>query len=241
MTAGIGHNQPGPLDRARELIETTNRWRRERPRILDADMAGIAQDFLGQLRANRDDLEAAAKAEREPLNMALALIRLKYNDPLSLIGLAINGMSDLLAPWLQREQTRLDDEAAQRRQQLEEAHAEAERAADQARRSGTVEDQLAHQRAAQHVEKAARAAAKPAERARVRGDLSPRATSLKAIWFAAVIDEEQALKSYWRDHTFRAAALIVATRLATALAKETKGDPDSCPPGFSFRRKDTAV
>jgi hypothetical protein len=238
---GLGHNQPppDPIGRASELVATANRWIAERPEIVDGEMAGVAQDFLKQLRANRDDLEASMKAERKPLDDAVAAIRVKYRDPLELVGIALTKMREKLAPWLTREQDRLDAEAAERERLAADAAAHADAARKTAQQTGTVEAELEAQRAAQQLEDAQRAAAKPVGRARVRGDLSDRASSMRVTHYAAVVDEDKALRSYAKDATVRAAALIAATRLASALAKEVRGDPKRCPAGFEFRRKET--
>jgi len=239
---GIGHNQrpPDPIGRMRDLIATANRWSAERPAITDSEMAGVAQELLKQLRDNRADLETAMKAAREPLDLAVAAIRVKYRDPLELIGIAITLMREKLAPWLNREQDRLDAEATERAQQARDAAAQSDAARETASQSGTVEDELAAQRAEQQLAEARRSATKPVGRARVRGDLSDRASSLRVTHFAVVVDEEKALRSYGKEPSVRAAALIVATRLASALARETKGDPKHCPAGFEFRRKEMA-
>ena len=239
---GIGHNQPppDPIERMRDLVATANRWIAERPAITDPEMAGVAQELLKQLRDNRADLETAMKAAREPLDLAVAAIRVKYRDPLELIGIAITLMREKLAPWLNREQDRLDAEATERAQQARDAAAQSDAARETASQSGTVEDELAAQRAEQQLAEARRSATKPVGRARVRGDLSDRASSLRVTHFAVVVDEEKALRSYGKEPSVRAAALIVATRLASALARETKGDPKHCPAGFEFRRKEMA-
>ena len=240
---GIGHNQPtlDPVERMRELVANANRWSSERPEITDAELAGIAQDFLKQLRQNRDDLEASMKAERKPHDEAVAAIRVKYRDPLELIGIAINRMREKLAPWLKREQDRLDAESAERARRARDAAAQADAAREAAHQTGTVESELQAQRAAQQLEEAQRAAAKPVGRARVRGELSDRASSLRVTHFAAVIDEDKALRSYAKDPTVRAAALIVATRLASGIARETRGDANRCPAGFEFRKREVAT
>jgi hypothetical protein len=239
---GLGHNQPppDPIGRARELVATANRWITERSEIVDNEMAGVAQDFLRQLRANRDDLEASMKAERKPLDDAVAAIRVKYRDPLELVGIALTKMREKLAPWLKRQQDRLDAEAAERGRVAADAAAQADAARRTAQQTGTVEAELNAQRAAQQLEEAQRAAAKPIGRARVRGDLSDRASSLRTLWYAVVVDEDKALRSYRKDPTVRAAALIAATRLASALAKELRGNPRCCPVGFEFKKREIA-
>lgn len=240
---GPGHNQPppDPIGRADALIANANRWIAERPEIIDAEMAGIAQDFVKQLRENRDDLDAALKAERQPLDLAVAAIRVKYRTPLELIGIALQRMAVKLKPWLDREQARLDAEAEERRRTAAEAARRAEEALKAAEQSGTVESELEARRAQEQQAAAAKAAAKPPARARVKGDLSSKAMTMKTTHFAVVIDEADALRSFAKAPSVREVALIEATRLASALAREAKGDASRCPKGFEFRRKETPV
>lgn len=240
MTRGIGDNM-GPLERADELVATANRWIAERPAITDTEMAGIAQDFVAQLRKNRDELETASKAERAPHDQAVAAIRARYRTPLELIAIAMTRMGDRLAPWLRREQDRLAAEAAERRRAALAAAAEAEAARKAAERSGTVESELAMRDAAKAADELAAAAARPVARARVKGDLSARAMTMKVTHFAIVIDPDKALRCYADHPEVREVALIEATRLASALARETKGDASRCPQGFEFQRRETPV
>lgn len=238
----IGHNQPppDPLARADELVANANRWSDERPEITDAEMAGTAQDFVRQLRANRDALDAAFKAERAPLDAAVAEVRTKYRTPLDLIAIAMTRMAEKLGPWLRREQQRLDEEADRRRRAAAEIAAQAE-AARKAAEGGSIEAELAARDAAKAAADAARLAERPPERARVKGDLSPRAMGLKPTHFAVVIDETAALRTYAKAPSVREVALIEATKLATAVAKATKGDASKCPKGFEFRKRETPV
>lgn len=240
---GIGDNKPppDPLARADVLVANANRWIAERPEIVDDEMAGIAQDFVKQLRENRDALDAAMKAERQPLDLAVAAIRVKYRTPLELIGIAMTRMGEKLAPWLKREQQRLDNLAAQRAREAVEAEADARAKRKAAEQSGTVEAELAARDAAKAAANAAEVADRPPARARVKGDLSPKAMSLKTTHFAIVIDETAALRSFAKAPQVREVALIEATRLASALARESKGDPSRCPKGFEFRRRETPV
>ena len=248
LAVGPGHNQPpppDPIERSAALIANANRWIGERPEIIDGEMAGIAQDFVTQLRENRDALDAAMKAEREPLDKAVAAIRVKYRTPLELIGIAMTRMQQKLKPWLDREQARLDAEAAERRRAAAEAAAQAEAARRVAAESDTIESELEARRAQQQQEAARKAAAKPAARAQVKGDLSPKAMSFRTTHYAVITDELQAYQSFAKAPSVREAArlaaLAEATALATALAKESKGDASRCPKGFEFRKRETPV
>lgn len=240
---GIGDNQ-GPLDpllRADALVANANRWIAERPEITDAEMAGIAGDFVKQLRENRDDLESAEKQERQPLDLAVAAIRVKYRTPLELIGIAYTRMQQKLKPWLDREQARLDAEAAERRRAAAEIAAQAEAARKAADQSGTVESELAARDAAKAAAAANKVAFKPAAKARVKGDLSVKAMTMKVTHYAQVVDETDALRSFAKAPTVRSAALIEATRLASAIARDAKGDASRCPKGFAFKQRETPV
>lgn len=241
---GIGDNRPpppDPLDTYEALIANANRWTAERPEIVDEEIAGAGQEFMVQLRQTRDALEAQMKAERQPLDLMVAAIRIRYRTPLELIGIAMTRMGEKLAPWLKAKQDRLDAEAAQRKRDAEAAATAAAAAARAAEQSGTVESELAARDAAKAQTIAEKAAAKPAERASVKGDLARRAMTMKTTHFAIVVDRDAALKSYAKSPAVRAVALIEATRLASALARETKGDASRCPKGFEFRRRETPV
>lgn len=232
---GIGGNNPppDPFARADELIANANRWIAERPAITDAEMAGIAQDFMGQLRANRDALAAEMKAERKPHDDAIVAIRARYSTPLDLIGIALVRMGEKLAPWLRREQERLAAEERERKRAAAEAAAQAEAKRREAEQSGTVEAELEAQRAAKAQAVAEKAAAKAPERARVKGDLSPRAASLREYWHAEIIDEREAVRSFKGAPEVRTAMVAAALALGSAMAKREKR-ADAAPPGFRF-------
>lgn len=241
---GIGDNQPpkpDPSERADALIATANRWIAERPEIENAEQAGLAQEFIAQLRQNKADLEAAEKQERQPLDLAVAAVRMRYRGPLESIGIAYTRMQQKLKPWLDREQDRLDAEAAERRRAAAEIAAQAEAARKEAEQSGTVESELAARDAAKAAAAASKVAFRPPAKARVKGDFATKAMTMKAYYFAEVTDESEALKTYGKAPSVRAAALNAATHLATALAKECKGDPSRCPKGFVFKRRETPV
>lgn len=244
---GIGDNRPppDPLSTYEGLVANANRWTAERPEIVDDEMAGVAQEFVRQLRLCRDDLEAASKAERQPHDLAVAAIRIRYRTPLELIGIAMTRMGQKLTPWLSREQQRLDAEAAERARAARQAAIDAEAARKAAAQSDTVEAELAVRHAEKAAAQAEKAAAKPAERAAVKGDMAKRAMTMRVVHFAIVIDEKEAYRSFSKAVSVREAvkiaALEEATKLASALARESKGDPARCPAGFEFRKRETPV
>jgi hypothetical protein len=238
---GLGHNQPpaDPIERSAELVAAAERWVAERPKITDAEMAGTAQEFVEQLRANKADLEDAQRAEREPFDQALAAIRVRYRARLELIGIALGKMYEKLKPWLDAEQQRIDQAAARRQQEAETARQQAADARATAAETGSVEAEAKARQAEADLARAEKAAARGKGRAQVKGDLAQRAMSLRTTHYAVVVDEDNALRAYVDDPTVRAAALLVATKLASALAKETRGDATRCPAGFEFRRRET--
>jgi hypothetical protein len=235
------HNQPPePLFiRADELVSNCNRWLKERPVITDDDMAGAAQDFMGQLRRLRDALEAQHKERREPLDLALAALRIQFRQPLELIGIALNKMGALLTPFLQAKEARLKAEAERRQREADEAQQAAERALDKAMQTGTVEDELALQRAAETAEDAAKLAGRRPARAQVRGDYSPRAASLTTYWSAEIVDEAKALEHFKDSKEVHDAALVAITKIGNRMARHFK-DAKHSPPGLVFKQRTVA-
>lgn len=233
------HNLPTPLDRAAALIDTANRWRLERPAIVDDEQAGVADEFVTQLRKSRDELRDEQKEELTPIELAETVVRMKYRDPLAKIDLALTGIIAAQTVYLQKKQERLNEEAAQRRRYAADMKRRANEAITRATITPTVENDLAAKRATEAALAAEELAEKPPERARAKGDLSAKSMSLRAFWHAEVVDEELALKMIWASAPMRAAALVAITKTATQVAGKVK-DADAAPPGFRFVRTERA-
>ena len=129
----------------------------------------MAQDFLKQLRQNRDDLEAAMKAERQPLDEAVAAIRVKYRDPLELVGIAITRCARSSPRGSSA--SRIDSTPRPRNAPdwPREAADQADAARETAQQTGTVESELEaqrKQRAARGRAARCRQACRPSPRAR---------------------------------------------------------------------------
>lgn len=239
LSSSVGHNNPPgptPFERAEQLVANANRWIAERPEIVDAEQAGLAQGFVEQLRANKADLEKQLKRDREPFDTAIAALTIQYRTPLQLVGISLTRMLDKLRPWLAAEQQRIEREADQRQRDAEEAVRRANEI--RAKAGSTVESELAAREAEQAAADATKAARKGPRRAQVKGDYSSRAMSMRATWYARVTDEAAALEFYRNDPSVRLAALEAATKLASALAREVK-DAKRAPPGFVFERRET--
>jgi hypothetical protein len=235
------HNRPpDPLFiRTDELIANCNRWLKERPVITDDEQGGAAEDFMGQLRRLRDALEEQRDAERKPHDDAIAEIRTRYRTPLELIGIALTKMSGLLGPFLTAKQDRLDREAERRQREADEAEKAAERALDKAARSGTVEDELALQRAAETAEDLRRAAAKGPVRARVKGDYSAKAASLVTYWTCEITDEQKAVEHFKDREEVHEAVRVAITKIGNKLARHLKNEK-AAPPGLRFVKREVA-
>ncbi len=240
--ATVGHNrppEPTPIERASALVANANLWLTTVEEINDADRAGRAQTFVNQLRENRDDLDAALKAERKPHDDAIGEIKKRYAPPQSLTGIALQKLLALLKPWLDKEKQRLADEQRARQVEAEKTAAEAEALRKAAATAADpVEAELRARDAAKAAEQAARAANRKPERPQIKSDLAPRAMSLRVTWHAEVVDETAALRAYAKNQSFRTAALEIALRLAGALARTAK-DESAAPPGFRFFKKET--
>jgi hypothetical protein len=236
----LGHNRPPaptPLDRATELIANANRWIAERPSITDEETAGLGQGFMQQLRDCRADIEAAQQEEREPHDTAIAAIRARYRDPLALVDIALRKMGELLAPFLKAKDDRLRREAEERNRIALEAQHRADRALERARATGTVEDQLTMERAAEEADAARKAAGRAPKRAQLKGDYSPKAMSLREYWSAEVVDDALARQSYAQHPEVLEAQLAAARKIAGREARAAKRE-DAAPPGFRFVKRE---
>jgi hypothetical protein len=239
----LGHNQPppdDPFDRADELVANANKWIKERPVIEDDEQAGACQLAIDQLRKVKEDLEADLKARRQPLDLAIAALRVQFRDPLELIGIAMTRLQEIGGAWLSKKRDRLAAEAAERERIAKVARDRANAAITEAVTTQSVEADLVARRATEDAMRASKAAAKPVPRAQVRSDYADKAMSLRATWHAEVTDEKAALKSYAKDPDVRRVCLAEATRLATKLAREKKR-ADAAPPGFRFWKTEKAV
>lgn len=238
--AGIGHNRPSPIERAKDLVKVANAWATGVPAIRDAEQGGRAQDFVGQLREVKAALEAAEKDERKPHDSAIATIRVKYRDPLALIGIAYTRLQALLTPWLDKERDRLAAEKAAREREAERLAQEANAAIEKAVTDPSIEAELAARRATEVATVAARVAERPVERPTVKGELSSKATSLREFWKGEVVDEAVALRHFAKHPKVRAVALAEVKRLVGQLARETKSE-SAAPPGCRFYKEERAV
>src|SRR5262245_14791333 len=232
---GIGGNFPPEpvIERADELVAATNRLIAEHRVVTDGDTAGRLDEFIKQLRQHRKAVEQQEKREREPHDRAAAEVRAKYKRPLMLLGQCLITAAQMATEYLVFKQARLDREAETRQRAADEAQARAERAAERAATANTIEAQIAVQQADEEADAARRLAEREPAKARVKGDLSNRAMSLRAYWSAQIVDETLALRHFAKHPEIRQAALIEVKRLCNRLARELK-DESKAPPGVRF-------
>ena len=203
-------------------------------------MAGLAQGFVTQLRECRTDLQAAEATEREPHDTAIVEIRKRYLDPREMIDIALTRIGELLTPYLSAKEDRLRAAALKAQEDAAQAKRVAATLTSFAEGEQSVEAELAARRATEEAERLEKLAAKPAERAQVKGDLSVRAMSLRENWKAEITDRKAALRHYGKDEDVLAAAAAKALQKAGVLAREKKR-ADAAPPGFRFFKTEKAV
>ena len=232
---GIGHNQPSAIERALELVHSVEE--RLPAEITSEEQSGLVQELMVQLQKCGPQLEEAMKAERKPFDDQAAAVRVKYRDPMTLVGMALKRVKERLAPWLQAKDDRLKREADERRQAAEASARAAERAQVEALRTGSIEKALEARHAIEAADEAAAAAAKPVERAQVKGDLAPRASSLVERWFAEVVNEDKAIRHFIKGGEVREATLNKIRQVASRLARDLK-DETKAPPGCRFKRSE---
>lgn len=238
-----GHNKPPPsdaLERAADLVANANRWRSERPEIANDEQAGKAQEFVTQLRAVRDDLEADQKTETEPYESLINDVKRRYRDPRDLVRLALDGMQKLSTIWLDKVKAVQLREQQDRDRLAAEAVEKAREAIEAAATIGTVEAELNARRATEHAQHAVKAADKPLPRAQIKGDYSNRAMGLRQFWHAEITNEQDALRSYAKHPKIREAALIALKRQANLDARNEK-DASKAPKGVKFVATEKAV
>lgn len=247
---GMGHNQPPTetdelLKRLDELVANANRWRADRPVIVDQEMAGTAQRFIIQLRDIRGAMEKNLKEITKPHDEAIVAAKLRFRDPLALVGLALNGMALANTVWLQKQRDELEEQRRRAEAEAEEALAEAERLRQEAQKPGaTVQDELAVARAEERVADITDRALSIPDRPRIKDDQAARAMSIRTFWKARVINQNLAIKSYKSNlevkTAVRAAALAQITKIASNEARFSK-NPADAKPGIEFYTDERAT
>lgn len=219
-TPTIGHNLPSPLDLIRDdaeaVAKAANEWHVAVPQILDAETAQRSDDYLSQITKWITKVDHTRLAETQSLRDKVAAINATYRPLQELLQAAKNLINPKRTDWLQREQRRHNEE--KRRQQ--EAAARIKFASDAAFKkalahAGDIVGNMATAATlALQAQEAAEAAARPVERAQVRGSYSARASSLRTTWRAEV-DSVRHCFDYYQN---RSEIRELLTKLASAEA-----------------------
>ena len=260
---GLGDNnppEPTALERAEELIPACDGWT-SKGQLTSADEAQVLSEFLVQIRKAREAIKAgtdrqphldaiaaimATVAHRlEPHQKALEEIGARSVTMLAKLDLAIERIqgskkvTGLLADWMARENKRLQDEADNRRREAEEAERIAQTMADKAALSGTIDSAIEAEAAIEAADKARDSAERRPQRARVKGDLAPKAVSLHAYWSAKIVDWKEARKHYRTAPRVKEAYDDAVQLVANDDARRLK-DPAKAPPGVEFQKREQA-
>ncbi len=217
--AGIGHNSPPPdkgtyewiRPRAQALIDTCNKWLRERPEIQTDGQAQAAKDFQDQLNALIRMGADARKAELDPLDREIRQVRRKFDDMMTPVKKALDLFRPKMTAWLQKkeaerlaEEKRIKEEAEalQRKadEKLEEFN-ELYRQAQDGELQGTEVDIIA---ASEEDRKARRDAKEGRDqhkrvsktKTKARGSYGQRSTALRQHHSGTITDYKKALKHY---------------------------------------------
>lgn len=151
---GIGDNNPPgkvELERAAELTTKATDWLTNRTEIEDSDEAKAANDLVAKLKEAKKALVASAKAERKPLDDAIAELATKYKAPAAEVDDAVAKLSGLAGQWLVKERERIaaekaaaEAEARRKREEaerVERERIEAQRRLDEERRRLAAEEE----------------------------------------------------------------------------------------------------
>jgi|HubBroStandDraft_1064217.scaffolds.fasta_scaffold21533_3 hypothetical protein len=223
--AVIGDNAP-PDPRATtkarvdELVSGANVWANALKDISDATTAAACQDFINQVKAEAEAVEAKRVAEAKPHREALQEIQDWYKP----VGALLEGCDKILkrlkGTWLAHEEARLKREAAEREAEALRLIAEAD-AAKKAAEAGTgdaVQNAVAAELLTKEADKAVRVAdaaftAKP----RVSGAMGGRASGFRTVWEGEITDYDAALAHYKSRDSIRAEVQRLANADATAM------------------------
>lgn len=190
------NNPPGKLEleRAAELTEKAKAWAADRPEITDEDMAKEANALVADLKAAKKDLVTSAKAERKPLDDAIAELATKYKAPAEAVDVAVAILAGRAGVWLVKEKARIAAEEAARVEEARRKREEAERA---------ERDRLAAQR---KLDDERRQMAEDQERRRLEAEQQGGQTDLEKVAEEARVQAETERVEAERQAAARAAA-----------------------------------
>lgn len=254
-----GNHPPEPIspsiERAQELVATTDKWITERPEITDEDIANRARDFVEQLRKASTALDDEHEIEKAPHLKAGKAVDDKFRTPRASIKLALDAMKLKLGTWMEKQRAKaaaaavLAAQEAERKRKEAEELAEAARLAAETKGASPIAAQLRAEEALEVAEQAEQVAAQGPAPTRVAGNFSSRSMGLRTTWHArlkVVTDPKEQdaltsalLKHYAKNRAARDAMAAACLAIADKQAKLDKRT-DTAPPGIEFFSKSTA-
>jgi len=234
-TPGPGHNlPPDPLIAAVEAeSDAVTRFLKDHGTLdtWDADTAVRCQALFTDVTKACEALDRRRLQEGRDFK---ALQDKKYSPPLMLGTAAKAALDRLRKGWLQREQERVQREAAAAAERAKKLADEAAKIV--AKAAQNKKDPLGAQLAAQEAEQRAREAQAEAEAAPTRAQIKGggvRTTSLAVRWDGEITDFKKAYAHYRSHPVVIQAVKDAMQRLAKMEATATK-DPNLAPPGVRY-------
>lgn len=211
----IGHNQPPKTayeiakETITDLYEEAKLWLDGEP-VQTAEQAGALNTLADRIRKAAKEAEDARKAEAKPFDDGKAEVQAKYNPLIQkdkgLCDKALGAVKNALRPYL----LELD---RQQREAAELARQEAERKRQEAMEAMLARDgaNLAQSEEAERLvaeAKAAELAATKADKAKAHAKGEGRATGLRSVWRATMVDQREAVMWAWQNHRGAMSALV---------------------------------
>lgn len=203
----IGHNQPpkSAYEIAQETItdlyEEAKLWLDGEP-VTTAEQAGALNTLADRIRKAAKEAEEARKAEAKPFDDGKAEVQARYNPLIQkdkgLCDKALSAVKDALRPYLLELDRQQREAAARAREEAEQKQREAMEAM-RARDGANLEQREEADRLAAEA-KAAQEAAARAEKAKAHAKGEGRATGLRTVWKATMVDPRQAAAWAWTMH-----------------------------------------
>lgn len=216
--------------RTDELIEAAEIWAKDRPEIVDAEMAAKCKDFLDQCRTCAKEVDATRKKEKKPHQDAGKAVDARWNP----LKLRLDKVKAILEPRMRKWLIKMDWLAQEEKKRQEDEALKAAQAAQQASldaaQSGGVQDAVEADEKLDEARELLGKAEAATGRGQVSGALGGKAMSLRARWTFA-IDDEDKIPRKW----------MIPDEQAIGLAVRRKDNPVRDIPGVRIFEKKSAV
>ncbi len=218
-----GNNPPTPIESARVAFLALSDFLKAHPAIMNHEEAKDAKAMLDMAKATEGDLDAARKAEGDPLYSAWKAVNEKYKPAINALSRIAGDLKARLTDFIRAEEARRAREAAEARRIAEEAAAAAnaalaaEREARENAALGEINAPLGEAieatddaiAAAKRTDREAAVAERDADHVRIGGGFG-RVASLRQKETLVVTDAAKAIKSIGLTDKIRDAILSSA-------------------------------